>query len=178
MEYEGPGLKKIKILFMELVSPNAGTIFWMVLFFGLVILILKKFAWKPILNTLKSREKTIEDALRSADIAKEEMIKLKADNEKILAEARVERDKLIKEARTIKDKIVQDAHEQAQLEGKKLLDAVKQSIDNEKKSAINEIKAQIAILSINIAEKLLREKLDDKKQKELIDSFMKDLKIN
>jgi F-type H+-transporting ATPase subunit b len=163
---------------MELVKPEVGTLFWMVIFFSAVIFILKKFAWKPILNTLRDREKTIEDALKSADIAKEEMVKLKADNEKILNEARIERDKLIKEARAIKDKIIQDAHEQAQQESKKMLDAVKQNIDNEKKSAINEIKSQIAVLSLSIAEKVIREKLDDNKQKELVENFMKDLKIN
>lgn len=163
---------------MELVKPEVGTLFWMVIFFSAVIFILKKFAWKPILNTLRDREKTIEDALKSADIAKKEMVKLKADNEKILNEARIERDKLIKEARAIKDKIIQDAHEQAQQESKKMLDAVKQNIDNEKKSAINEIKSQIAVLSLSIAEKVIREKLDDNKQKELVENFMKDLKIN
>jgi F-type H+-transporting ATPase subunit b len=163
---------------MELVSPNVGTIFWMLLFFSIVLLILKKFAWKPILNTLRSREKTIEDALLSAEHAKEEIIKLKADNEKILAEARQERDKLMKEARTMKDKIILDAQELAKEEGKKIIEGARLSIENEKKSAINEIKNQIAVLSIFIAEKILHEKLNDNKQKELIDDLLKDIKLS
>jgi F-type H+-transporting ATPase subunit b len=163
---------------MELVSPNVGTIFWMLLFFSIVILILKKLAWKPILHTLKNREKTIEDALQSAERAKDEIIKLKADNEKILVEARQERDKLMKEARTMKDKIIQDAQELAKEEGKKIIEGARLSIENEKKSAINEIKNQIAVLSISIAEKILREKLIDNKQKDLIDDLLKNVKLS
>lgn len=163
---------------MELVTPSIGTIFWMLLFFSLILWILAKFAWKPILNSLKNREKTIDDALQSAELAKAEMIKLKSDNEKILSEARQERDKLMKEARTIKEKIIVDAQEQAQQEAHKIIESAKQSIENEKKSAINEIKTQIALLSITIAEKVIREKLDSKKQTELIDNLLKDIKLS
>jgi F-type H+-transporting ATPase subunit b len=163
---------------MELVTPNVGTIFWMLLFFSLILWILAKFAWKPILNSLKNREKTIDEALQSAELAKVEMLKLKSDNEKILSEARQERDKLMKEARTIKDKIIVDAQEQAQQEAHKIIESAKQSIENEKKSAINEIKTQIALLSISIAEKVIREKLDSKKQTELIDNLLKDIKLS
>ncbi len=163
---------------MELVSPNVGTIFWMLIFFSIVLLILKKYAWRPILNTLRSREKTIEDALQSAEHAKEEIIKLKTDNEKILAEARKERDNLMKEARIMKDKIIQDAQEQAQQEGKKIIEGARLSIENEKKSAINEIKTQIALLSISIAEKIIREKLNESKHRELIDDLLKNSKLS
>lgn len=163
---------------MELVTPNVGTIFWMLLFFSLILWILAKFAWKPILNSLKNREKTIDEALQSAELAKAEMVRLKSDNEKILAEARQERDKLMKEARTIKDKIIVDAQEQAQQEANKIIESAKQSIENEKKSAINEVKTQIALLSISIAEKVLKEKLDSKKQTELIDNLLKDIKLS
>lgn len=163
---------------MELVKPDIGTLFWMLLFFSMILFLLGKFAWKPILNTLKNREKTIEEALQSADRVKEEMAKLKSDNEKILAEARQERDKMMKEARLMKEKIVQDAQELAQTEGKKLIENAKQSIDNEKKSAINEIKTQMAVLSVAIAEKIIREKLDASKQTELIDNFLKDIKLS
>jgi F-type H+-transporting ATPase subunit b len=163
---------------MELVTPNVGTIFWMLLFFSIILWILKKFAWKPILNSLKSREKSIEDALLSAEHAKEEMVKLKSDNEKILFEARQERDKLMKEARAVKEKIIYDAQEQAQAEAHKIIENTRQSIENEKKSAINDIKTQIAILGIIIAEKVIREKLDSNKQKELIDDLLKDIKLS
>jgi F-type H+-transporting ATPase subunit b len=163
---------------MELVSPNAGTIFWMLLFFSLILWLLAKFAWKPILNTLKNREKTIDEALQSAELAKEEMVKLKADNEVILSEARLERDKLMKEARVIKDKIILDAQEMAQQEAKKIIESAKQSIENEKKGAINEIKSQIALLSVSIAEKIILERLDDNKQGVLIDKLLKDIKLS
>jgi F-type H+-transporting ATPase subunit b len=163
---------------MKLITPDFGTIFWMVLFFGMVFFILKKFAWKPILNSLRSREKTIEEALQSADRVKHEMAKLKSDNEKILADARNERDLLMREARVLKDKIIGDAQEQAQIEAKKIIESAKQSIENEKKSAINEIKTQIALLSVVIAEKILKEKLDASKQTELIDNLLKDIKLS
>jgi F-type H+-transporting ATPase subunit b len=164
---------------MELVSPSVGTIFWMLLFFSFILLILKKFAWKPILNSLKDREKTIGDALHSAELAKEEMAKLKADNQKILAEARQERDLLMKEARAMKDKIIQDAQEQAQQEANKIVEAARHSIENEKKSAINDIKTQIALLSVTVAEKIIREKLDgNSKHNDLIDSLLKDVKLS
>lgn len=163
---------------MELVRPDLGTIFWMLLFFSFILIILKKFAWKPILNSLKNREKTIEDALHSAERAKEEMARLKSDNERILAEARKERDLLMKEARTLKDKIIADAHEQAQQEAHKIVEAARLSIENEKKSAVNEIKSQIALLSVSIAEQIIREKLDASKQAGLIDSLLKDVKLS
>jgi F-type H+-transporting ATPase subunit b len=163
---------------MELIKPDIGTLFWMLLFFSLILFILKKFAWHPILNTLKNREKTIEEALLSAEKAKEEMAKLKADNEKILAEARQNRDQIMKEAKIIKDKIIHDAQEQAQQEAKKIIDNAKQSIEAEKKSAINEIKTQIAYLSISIAEKVIREKLDTRKQSELINNLLKDINLS
>jgi F-type H+-transporting ATPase subunit b len=163
---------------MELVSPDFGTLFWMLIFFSLVLFILKKFAWKPILNSLKNREKSIEDALLSAEKAKEEMAKLKSDNERILADARKERDLLMKEARVMKDKIIADAQDQAQQEAQKIVEAARLSIENEKKSAINDMKTQIAILSVSIAEKIIKEKLDTSKQSDLINNLLKDVKLS
>jgi F-type H+-transporting ATPase subunit b len=163
---------------MELVTPAIGTIFWMLLFFGMILWILKKFAWRPILNTLKNREKTIDDALQSAERIKEDMAKLKFDNEKILNEARLERDQIMKEARVLKDKILQDAEELARQEAKKIVENAKISIENEKKSALYEIKSQIALLSVSIAEKIIREKLDVNKQTNLIDTLLKDIKLS
>ena len=163
---------------MKLITPDFGTIFWMVLFFSIIFFILKKFAWKPILNSLRNREETIKEALESAEKVKLEMTKLKSANEKILAEARNERDMLMREARTLKEKIIADAQEQAQIEAKKIIESARQSIDNEKKSAINEIKTQISLLSVVIAEKILKEKLDATKQTDLIDSLLKDIKLS
>jgi F-type H+-transporting ATPase subunit b len=164
---------------MGLVLPDFGLLFWMMLTFLLVLYILKKFAWKPILGSLKEREDSIEDALRSADKAREEMAKLQADNEKILAEARIERDNLLKEARNVKQQMIDDAKKQADTEAKKMIDSAKQAIENEKASAIDEIKKSIAAMSIQIAEKILKQQLaDSKEQQELVDKYLKDLKLN
>lgn len=162
---------------MELVTPNVGTIFWMLLFFSLVLFILGKFAWKPVLNTIKEREQTINEALQSAERTKLEMAKLKADNDKILDEARNQRDVIMREAKIMKDKIIQDAQEHAQAEAKKIVESARASIDNEKKAAIHEIKTQIAVLSVSIAEKIIREKLDASKQTEIIDKLLSDVKL-
>jgi ATP synthase, F0 subunit b len=164
---------------MGLITPDYGLLFWMLLAFSVVLIILKKFAWKPILNALKEREKSIEGALKSAEKAKAEMAKLQADNEKILAEARLERDKLIKEARQMKDKIVEDAKAQAQVEAQKMIEAARLSINSEKKAAIKEIKDQVAELSIQVAEKLIKDKLAaNANQSEYIDKLLKDIKLN
>ena len=164
---------------MELVTPDVGTIFWMLLMFIIVLVILKKFAWKPILNALDKREKSIEESLRSADRAREEMEQLKADNEKILAEARLERDGMLKETKQTSDKILSQARHKAGEEGKRLIEMAREQIENEKTSAVSEIRKQVAELSVNIAEKILRVKLkDDKQQKELIDKLLKDIKLN
>jgi len=163
---------------MELIKPDIGTLFWMLFFFGIIFYILKKFAWKPILNSLRSREQTIEEALQSADKVKLEMVKLKSDNEKILTEARQERDQLMREARVIKERIIADAQEQAQVEAKKISESARQAIENEKKGAVNEIKSQIANLSVLIAEKIIKEKLNDSKQTDLIENLLKDIKLS
>ena len=164
---------------MGLITPDYGLLFWMLLAFSVVLIILKKFAWKPILNALKEREKSIEGALKSAEKAKAEMAKLQADNEKILAEARLERDKLIKEARQMKDKIVEDAKGLAQVEAQKMIEAARLAINSEKKAAIKEIKDQVAVLSIQVAEKLIKDKLaGSADQSEYIDTLLKDIKLN
>jgi F-type H+-transporting ATPase subunit b len=164
---------------MGIIIPDPGLLFWMIISFLIVWLILKKYAWKPIINALKNREKSIENALKLADKAKAEMSKLQADNEKILAEARLERDKLIKEARQTKERIIDEAKGQAQEEVKKLMESARVSIQNEKKAAIREIKDQVGKLSILVAEKIMREKLSEaSSQAEYIDHLLKDIKLN
>lgn len=164
---------------MELITPGFGLLFWMIVSFLIVWVILKKYAWKPIINALKNREKSIENALRLADKAKAEMAKLQSDNQKILAEARLERDKLIKEARETKEKIIEDAKSQAQEEIKKLMEGARLSIQNEKKAAIKEMKDQVALLSVQVAEKLIREKLSGvANQSQYIDTLLKEIKLN
>lgn len=164
---------------MELVTPGIGLLFWMLLSFAVVLFILKKFAWKPILKALKEREDSIKDALESAEKAKEEMAKLQVDNEKIINEAKSERDNLINEAREVKEKIINEAKTQATTEANKLIKQARINIQNEKAAAINEIKDQVAILSVEIAEKLLKQELaKDKKQEELINSLLKEIEVN
>jgi len=164
---------------MELVKPEIGTIFWMSIVFLTLVFILGKFAWGPIMKSLKEREDTITDALKSAEKAKEEMSKLQADNQKILAEARNERDLLLKEAREIKDKIIAEAKGQASVEAAKLIENAKLAIESEKLSAINQIKAQVAELSVEIAEKILTKELSDKKSyDEVIGKSLENMKLN
>ena len=158
---------------MNLVTPDIGLLFWMLVSFSIVLLLLKKFAWKPILNSLKERETSISDALDMARKTKEEMNALKADNERILAEARNERDMMLKEARDTKESIINDAKVKASAEADRLVAAARQAIENEKMAAITELKNQVATLSVDIAEKMLKEELSNpEKQKQLINAFL------
>jgi F-type H+-transporting ATPase subunit b len=164
---------------MELVKPEFGLIFWMLVSFLIVLFILGKFAWKPILKALKERETSIEDALRSADKAREAMENLKADNEKLLSEARAERERMLREARDTKDAIINEAKGKATTEANRLLQMAREAINNEKQAAITELKNQVATLSIEIAEKILREQLKDtEKQKQLAEKYLKEVKLN
>jgi F-type H+-transporting ATPase subunit b len=164
---------------MGLVSPNPGTIFWMLLIFGIVFYILKRFAWKPILNALKERENSIRDALNSADLARKQIEDLKADQDLIRANALKEKDLILKEARDIKDRILAEAKEKAQQEGAKMIAQIKDQIENEKISALNDVRQQVADLSVRIAEKILQEKLKSTPhQEQLIQSQLENFKLN
>ena len=164
---------------MDLVTPGIGMIFWSTLFFLILLFVLGKFAWPAILTAVKARNDSIAKALEAADKAKEEMAQLKADNEKIIADARAERDAMMKEAKEIKDKLIAEAKEKASEEAKKLILSARESIQSEKNAAINDIKAQMATLSVDIAEKILREKLKDSKaQKKLVDKLINEADLN
>jgi F-type H+-transporting ATPase subunit b len=164
---------------MELITPDLGLIVWMTISFSIVLFILTKFAWKPIVHTLKIREESIAEALKSADLAKEEMSILKADNEKLLAEARLERDKIIKEAIAAGNKLKDEAKEESQRIGNKMIEDARVTIQNEKKTAMNEVKSQLSEFSMEIAEKILRKELENKKaQQTLVNEYLKDLKVN
>jgi F-type H+-transporting ATPase subunit b len=164
---------------MELVKPDFGLVFWMTVSFLIVVFILRKFAWGPILTSLKERETSINDALNSAKKAKEEVANMKAENERILQEARNERDKMLKEARDTKDAIVSEARTRAQVEGDRIITIARETIQNEKLAAITELKNQVATLSIDIAEKVIRQQLaGDDKQKALVNDLLKDVKLN
>ncbi len=164
---------------MELVKPSIGLIFWMVVSFSIILFLLKKFAWKPILGMIKERELSIENALAAAENAKEEMKALQSSNEKILAEARNERDLMLKDAREIREKMIADAKGIATKEGERLLTSARENIQNEKMAAITELKNQVATLSIEIAEKILKSELSsDEKQKSLVNTLLKDVNLN
>jgi len=164
---------------MGLVMPDFGLLFWMVVSFSLLVWLMKKFAWKPILKSLTAREDSIEKALQSAELAKHEMIKLQAGNEKLLKEAMLERERIVKEARELKDSIVRDAKNQAVVEATKVLEETKASIARERAEAVNEMKSVISSFSLEIAEKILKEQLsDNKKQKDLVNNYLENIKLN
>lgn len=164
---------------MELVKPSIGLIFWMIVSFSIILFLLKKFAWKPILGMIKEREDSIENALAAAEKAKEEMKTLQSNNERILLEAKAERDQLLKDARDIKEKMIAEAKEVATKEGERLLKAARENIQNEKMAAVTELKNQVASLSIDIAEKILKAELSsDEKQKTLVTTLLKDINLN
>ncbi len=164
---------------MGLVMPDFGLLFWMVLSFSLLMWLLAKFAWKPILKALSAREASIEKALQSAELAKNEMVKLQAGNEKLLKETMLEREKIIKEARELKNSIVSEAKNQAVIEANKVLDETKAAITRERAEAVNEMKSVISSFSIEIAEKILKEHLSDSKnQKDLVNNYLENIKLN
>jgi len=158
---------------------SLGLFFWQTLLFVGLIFLLKKFAWKPILEAVNTREQGIKGALLSAENAKRDMQNLKADNEKLLAEARAERDALMKEAREIKEKMIADAKVEAQVQSEKLIANAKASIDAEKHAVLADIKSQVSTLSIEIAEKILKGELADvNSQTKLVDKLLDEAKLN
>ena len=164
---------------MDLVTPDIGLIFWTTVSFAILYFILAKFAWKPILGAVNEREKSIKDALSAAEMAKEEMASLKADNEKILKEAKLQRESLLKEAREIRSRIIADAESEATEKANKLIQSAKTAIENEKSAAMKELNNTVVDLSLNIAEKLLSKELDNKeKHQENIQEFLENTKLN
>jgi F-type H+-transporting ATPase subunit b len=164
---------------MDLLIPETGTIFWAVIGFSLALYILAKFAWKPLMKALKERDNSIAQALQAAEAAKRDVSQLHTESEKLLAEAKAERDKIIQEAREFKDSVMNNAREQAKQEGHKLICEAREAIRSERNAAIQEIKNQVAELSVAISEKILvRELTDPAKQQELIEKTLNELKFN
>jgi F-type H+-transporting ATPase subunit b len=162
---------------MELVTPAIGLIFWTTVVFTLLVLLLKKFAWKPILSAVDERNKSIKDSLAQAEKARSEMSELTANNEKIIAQAKVDRDIILKEARDMKNEIISEAKEKANKEAEKLVSTAKEQILNEKMKAITELKNHVADLSIEMAEKILSSELSDvAKQKKMVTNALKESK--
>jgi F-type H+-transporting ATPase subunit b len=164
---------------MELVTPGIGLIFWQTVTFLIVLFLLGKFAWTPIMNALHERESSIENALSAAEKAKLEMQSLKADNEKLLAEARLERDKILKEASEAGNSLVESAKKKAEEEGSKMIEQARMAIEHEKLAAITEVKNMAATLSLEIAERILKKELSNPDaQQALAADYIREVTLN
>ncbi len=158
---------------------SIGLFFWQTLLFLLLLFLLKKYAWKPILSAVNEREEGIKNAMAEAEKARQEMESLKSDNQKILKEARAERDAMIKDAREIKDSMITEAKDEAKAQATKLIEQAKTTIQNEKLAAITDLKNQVADLSISIAEKVMQDELSNKdKQVALVEKMLGDIELN
>jgi len=151
---------------MELLTPSFGLIIWTMLAFIIVLVILRKYAWNPILNSLNQREKTIADSLETAERVKAEMAQLKSENEELMAKAREERAVMLKEARETKDKIINEAKEQAKIEANKIITDAQQQINAQKMAALTDVKNQVGKLVIEVTEKVLKKELSSKEAQE------------
>jgi F-type H+-transporting ATPase subunit b len=164
---------------MELLTPSLGLLFWTLLAFLIVFFILKKFAWKPILNSLGERERTIADSLETAQRVKAEMAQLKSENEELMVKAREERSAMLKEARETKDRIINEAKDQAKIEASKIVAEAQQAIQAQKMAAITEVKNQVGKLVIEVSEKVLRKELSTKEAQEAhINGLVGEVKLN
>jgi len=162
-----------------LLSPNPGLVLWMIIVFSCLVFLLRKFAWKPIINGLKEREGEIEGALRMAEETRAEMAKLKSDNDRLIAEARKERDEIIKEAKDASNRLIAQAKEDAQAQSARILDDARASIAHERDVMLAQVKKDVAGLSLEIAEKVLRKELSDKDaQQSYVNTLIADAKLN
>jgi len=164
---------------MNLVTPDIGLVFWTTLCFALLLFILGKYAWKPILAAVAEREQSIESALSRAEAVKEEMARLTSENENLLKQARAERDSILNEANKVKNQIIAEAKESAQKEGARQIELARVEINNQKAIAMADVKNQVATLSLDIAEKILRKHFEDqKKQDALVSELLKEVKLS
>ncbi|MBO7597601.1 MAG: F0F1 ATP synthase subunit B [Bacteroidales bacterium] len=164
---------------MNLVTPDFGLLFWMVLSFAILLFILKKFAWKPVLKMIKEREESIAKQLDSAKAAKEQMEQLTAENEKIMRQARAEREEMLRDAKATKDKIVAEAQDAAKIEADKIIAAARLEIQAEKDAAMAELSEKVGQLSVEIAEKILRRELSNEtKQGDFMKKLVADISLN
>lgn len=164
---------------MELLTPALGLFFWTLVIFVIVFLVLRKFAWRPILKSLKDREEFIDNSLKAADNARKDIELLQANNEKLLQEARIERDKILKEAKEIGESFITQAKQKADAESKRMIASALDSINKEKDSAKAEIKDLVASLSIEMAEKILKKKFENPTEQEnLVKDYLQKATLN
>jgi F-type H+-transporting ATPase subunit b len=167
------------LLASSLATPAIGTVFWTTLIFLLLLVLLKKFAWGPIMKAVKSREDMIRNSLDSAEKAREEMKVLQADNETVLRKAREERDKIIRDARTATERMLTEAKEKSHSEADAMVKRARDIIEREKINAINEVKREVAQLAIEVASKVVSETLkSDAKQQKLMERYIKEIEAN
>lgn len=164
---------------MGILTPDPGLVFWTSLSFITLLLIMKRYAWKPILRSLKLREERITFSLRDAELAREEMVKMEETRRQMMEKARLERDGLIREAWALKDEIVQEAKLAAQNEASKIMEKAREQINRERKAAIADIRNQVGLLSLDIAEKILREEMHSaEKQQSVMEKYLKNVEFN
>jgi len=164
---------------MELLTPAIGLLFWMLLVFGILVVILKVAAWKPIISGLKEREQQIQGALDLAEKTRAEMAKLQADNEKLLAQARAERDSILKSAKESADRVIAESKEKAQSEGKRIIEDAREAINNERTALVAQMKKEMVTISLEIAEKVLRRELSERpSQEKLVADLVKEANLN
>lgn len=164
---------------MELVTPGIGLIFWMTIAFGLVLWVLAKYAWKPIMNAIEERERNIDNALQQAEMAKKEIETFRVNNQELINQARIERDNMLRETVQLKEKIMLEAKEKAAQESEKLIQKTRDQLELEKKAVIADLKCQVGKLSIEIAEKLLEREMQDKEtHREYLEELIKEVKLN
>jgi len=164
---------------MELITPSFGLLFWMLVGFGILFFILAKFAWPVITKMIAEREKHIQEQLSAADLVRQDMGRLQAEHKKLLVQAKEERDAILADARKLRDRLYEETKAKANEEANAIVDEAKKAIHFEKMKAVTDIKNEIANMSIEIAEKVLRQELTDKaKHEELVEKWMQDINLN
>ncbi|MFO8235072.1 MAG: F0F1 ATP synthase subunit B [Bacteroidales bacterium] len=164
---------------MELIQPDFGLLFWMLVSFGILLIVLKKYAWKPILSAIRERERTIQGRLDIARKAKKELAEIEFGNERIMALAKTERANIIKEAQQKKNEIIKEAKEEAKQQADKIMEDTRKKIEHQKEEAMEDIKNQISVISVDIAEKIIKQQLSgDKEQRDYIKELVDQVEIN
>ncbi|QOR75093.1 MAG: F0F1 ATP synthase subunit B [Thermoflavifilum sp.] len=164
---------------MSLLHPDFGLIFWTLVVFLITLFILRKYAWKPILQMLDQREKMIADSIAAAEKVKAEMSQMKLEHEQILAEAKAERSRILREAKQMKEQIIEQAREQAKEEARKIMEEAREAVERQKMAAITDIKNQLGLMAVELSERILRRALaDPEKQEAYIKQLVEEVKLN
>lgn len=161
---------------MGLLTPDPGTVFWMIIIFGVVFFILAKYAFPVIIGMVEERKKYIDQSLEAARQANEQLAQVRKETDRMLKEARDEQTRILKEASQTRDRVIKEARVRAQLEAQKALEETRLQIVAEKESALNDIRQQVAILSVDVAEKILRKDLkSEQEQLDLVNRLIDEM---